>query len=120
MSPDVMLPAVAQGAIGIEIREGDDSTARILAPLNDVPTAVCVAAERAYLARLEGSCRTPIAGFAELSDGRLHLRGEILSTDGARTIGSDRSASARAAVDLGQQIAADVLERAGPDFFATA
>jgi hydroxymethylbilane synthase len=118
MQTDVMLPAVAQGAIGIEINLNDADTARLLAPLNDVPTALCVAAERAYLARLEGSCRTPIAGLAELSDGQLRLRAEILTPDGAHVAVAEGVAEAEDAVRLGEQVAAEVLGRAGPDFFA--
>ncbi|MEI9902400.1 MAG: hydroxymethylbilane synthase [Hyphomicrobium sp.] len=64
MDTAVMLPAVAQGAIGIEIRAIDETIAGLLGPLDDARTALCVAAERAYLSQLEGSCRTPIAGFA--------------------------------------------------------
>jgi hydroxymethylbilane synthase len=118
MQTDVMLPAVAQGAIGIEINLNDADTARLLEPLNDVPTALCVAAERAYLARLEGSCRTPIAGLAELSDGQLRLRAEILTPDGAHVAVAEGVAEAEDAVRLGEQVAAEVLGRAGPDFFA--
>src|SRR5690606_28524224 len=66
MPTEEMLPAVAQGAIGIEIRRDDAKTAALVAALNDQPTSICVEAERAFLARLEGSCRTPIAGLAEL------------------------------------------------------
>ncbi len=120
MQTDVMLPAVAQGAIGIEINLNDADTARLLAPLNDVPTALCVAAERAYLARLEGSCRTPIAGLAELRDGQLRLRAEILTPDGAHVAVAEGVAEAEDAVRLGEQVAAEVLGRAGPDFFAVA
>ncbi len=120
MQTDVMLPAVAQGAIGIEINLNDADTARLLAPLNDVPTALCVAAERAYLARLEGSCRTPIAGLAQLRDGQLRLRAEILTPDGAHVAVAEGVAEAEDAVRLGEQVAAEVLGRAGPDFFAVA
>jgi hydroxymethylbilane synthase len=118
MQTDVMLPAVAQGAIGIEINLNDADTARLLEPLNDVPTALCVAAERAYLARLEGSCRTPIAGLAQLRDGQLRLRAEILTPDGAHVAVAEGVAEAEDAVRLGEQVAAEVLGRAGPDFFA--
>ncbi len=117
MPIDVMLPAVAQGAIGIEIRADDDATARLLAPLNDAATALCVAAERAYLAQLEGSCRTPIAGYAELDDGTLRLRGEILTPDGAHAHSASRSGSAQEAMLLGEATAAALLQAAGPDFF---
>ena len=119
MDIDVMLPAVAQGAIGIEIRSDDLDTTRLVAPLNDAPTAVCVAAERAYLAQLEGSCRTPIAGYARLRDGALVIRGEILSTDGAEAYAADTTGAPEIARRLGEQTAAELLERAGPDFFAT-
>ena len=78
-----MLPAVAQGAIGIEIRADDEATAQLLAPINHQPTALAVAVERAFLAKLDGSCRTPIAGLAELaSPDRLVFRGMILTPDG--------------------------------------
>ena len=120
MGTDVLLPAVAQGAIGIEIRADDQETASLVAPLNHAPTATCIAAERAYLAQLEGSCRTPIAGFAELHAGMLRIRGEILTTDGNRTHTAMSAGAAQNAIDLGEQTAREILERAGPDFFATA
>lgn len=111
-----MLPAVAQGAIGIEIRAGDEATALLVAPLNHEPTAICVAAERAFLARLEGSCRTPIAGLAELADGRLVLRGEILSPDGREHHAAARSGPPAAALRLGEELAEELISRAGPEF----
>jgi hydroxymethylbilane synthase len=120
MPTSVMLPAVAQGAIGIEIRTDDAETAGLLAPLNDANTATCIATERAYLAQLEGSCRTPIAGLAELRDGNVYLRAEILSTNGTHAQALAGTASAADAVQLGERVAAEILERAGPDFFATA
>jgi hydroxymethylbilane synthase len=117
MPTDVMLPAVAQGAIGIEIRADDDATAPLLAPLNDAATALCVAAERAYLAQLEGSCRTPIAGYAELHGGALRLRGEILTPNGAQAFSAERSGTAQEAMLLGEATAAELLQAAGADFF---
>jgi hydroxymethylbilane synthase len=120
MEPGTMLPAVAQGAIGLEIRANDVTTAALLGPLNDAKTAVCVAAERAYLSQLEGSCRTPIAGFAMLDDGRLRMRGEILSTDGREVHVANILGDAVAAADLGEHVARDLLKAAGPSFFATA
>jgi len=120
MNDDVMLPAVAQGAIGIEIRTGDNKIEDLLAPLNDADTALCVAAERAYLAQLEGSCRTPIAGFAQLEGAKLRMRGEILSIDGQRVHTADIAAIAdlEAATSLGEQVARTILDAAGPDFYA--
>jgi hydroxymethylbilane synthase len=116
MSTDIMLPAVAQGAIGIEIRAADAETARLIAPLNDAATALCVAAERAFLAQLGGSCRTPIAGLAELNGGTLTVRGEILTPDGARRFTAQRAGEAQAALRLGEEVAAELLGAAGPDF----
>jgi hydroxymethylbilane synthase len=114
---DVMLPAVAQGAIGVEIRAEDQDTARLVAPLNDAATALCVAAERAFLATLEGSCRTPIAGLAELRGGTLRFRGEILAPDGTQCYATERTGSARSALVLAEEAARELLARAGPGFF---
>lgn len=118
MSPDEILPAVAQGAIGIEIR-GEDEAARALAgSLNDEASALCVAAERAFLARLEGSCRTPIAGLAELGPNGLRMRGMILKPDGSSAFAAERTGSPANALDLGEQVAAELLGRAGPGFLS--
>jgi hydroxymethylbilane synthase len=117
MGLDQMLPAVAQGAIGIEIRADDATAATLVTPLNDTATAVCVSCERAYLACLEGSCRTPIAGHAELRDGELQIRGEILTPDGRKHYTASRSGAAQSATQLGEDTAAELLGRAGPDFF---
>lgn len=117
MDVEIMLPAVAQGAIGIEIRADDADTAALVAPLNDAATALCVAAERAFLSRLEGSCRTPIAGYADLRDGALRIRGEILTPDGRECHVATRAGSPQTALRLGEEAAAELLMRAGPDFF---
>jgi hydroxymethylbilane synthase len=117
IATEVMLPAVAQGAIGIEIRADDTESAHLVAPLNDAATALCVAAERAFLAALEGSCRTPIAALAELGDGILNFRGEILTPDGRQRHATRRSGSAQSALLLGEEAARELLARAGPDFF---
>jgi hydroxymethylbilane synthase len=116
MDTDVMLPAVAQGAIGIEIRCDDTDTARLVEPLNDAATALCVAAERAFLAKLDGSCRTPIAGLAELRGGMLRFRGEILTPDGTQSHATARTGAPQTALRLGEEAAAELLDRAGPDF----
>ena len=81
-----MLPAIAQGAIGIEQRAGDDRVAALLAAIHDAATGHRLAAERAFLAGLDGSCQTPIAGLAELDGDRLRLRGEILRPDGSECL----------------------------------
>jgi hydroxymethylbilane synthase len=113
----VMLPAVAQGAVGIEIRDNDSATRAALAPLDHAPTATCVAAERAFLAKLEGSCRTPIAGLAELNGEALSFRGEILTPDGRSRHYTVRDGAAAGAERIGIDAGAELLERAGPEFF---
>jgi len=113
---DVMLPAVAQGAIGIEVRADDASTRALVAPLDDEGTACAVTAERSFLARLEGSCRTPIAGLAEIHGDRIHLRGEILSPDGRNRFAASRQGAVDHPVDLGVAVGDELLAQAGADF----
>jgi len=117
IDPDDMLPAVAQGAIGIERRDGDTRAADMLAAIHDGVTAQRLAAERAFLARLDGSCETPIAGLAELDGGTLHLRGEILRTDGSEALADRVSGPVEDGAEMGRALASDLLDRAGPGFF---
>jgi hydroxymethylbilane synthase len=114
---DVMLPAVAQGAVGIESRFDDENTAALLEPLNDAATSLCVTAERAFLARLEGSCRTPIAGLGQLEQSVFTFRGEILTPDGSESHAVTRQGQPAAAVQLAVEAAEELLARAGPGFF---
>jgi hydroxymethylbilane synthase len=118
VSVDDMLPAVAQGAIGVEIRADDDRTAHLLAPINDAQTALAVAVERAFLARLDGSCKTPIAGLAQLATpDRLVFRGQILAPDGHRAHATRREGPPETAIAMAEDAAADLIALAGPDFF---
>ena len=118
IAADVMLPAVAQGAIGIEHRAGDDRAAALLAPLNHAESALRLVAERAFLAGLDGSCRTPIGGLAELRpDGGLILRGEILKPDGSVRHATMREGPATDAAAMGADAAAELRARGGPGFF---
>lgn len=117
LSPDEMLPAVAQGAIGVERREADDEAAHLLEKLNHTETALRVAAERAFLAVLDGSCRTPIAALAEMEGGRMRLRTMILTPDGAEVHETDREGLAADAVALGIDAGEELKGRAGPHFF---
>lgn len=82
LDPSEMLPAVAQGIIGLAIRSGDNETRDAVRPLDHGPSALAATAERAFLAALDGSCRTPIAAFAALNGRELTLRGEALTPDG--------------------------------------
>ncbi|MEL6373106.1 MAG: hydroxymethylbilane synthase [Pseudomonadota bacterium] len=115
---ETMLPAVAQGAIGIETQNDNAAIIDLIQPLNDQVTALCVTAERAFLRVLDGSCRTPIAGLATLTDGRLSFRGEILSPDGRHAFADAREGPAAQAVSLAQASAHALLDQAGPDFLA--
>jgi hydroxymethylbilane synthase len=117
VSSEQMLPAVAQAAIGIEIRRNDERVEKLIAPLNHEQTAICVTAERAYLAKLEGSCRTPIAGLAELDGATLKFRGQILTPDGRQSYTTEQSGPARDAAAIGVRAADELLSRAGRDFF---
>ena len=117
LDPADMLPAVAQGAIGIECRANDRRTAAMLDAIHDLRTGEQLAAERAFLAALDGSCETPIAGLAERDGTTLRLRGEILRPDGTESLTDDQSAPVEDGAELGRAMAAALLERAGPGFF---
>jgi hydroxymethylbilane synthase len=118
LEPEEMLPAAAQGAIGAEIRAGDEQTRALLAAIDDAPTARRVTAERAVLAALGGSCRTPIAALAELgADNLLRLRAMIIRPDGSEKVLAERSGDAGAAEALGTDAGAELKRRAGPGFF---
>ena len=114
---DAMLPAVAQGAIGIERRRNDLQTTGLLEAIHDPDTGHRLAAERSFLAVLDGSCETPIAGLAELSGGTLRLRGEVLRPDGSEAISDDQSAPIEDGAALGAEMAAQLLTQSGPGFF---
>ncbi|GBD43196.1 Porphobilinogen deaminase [bacterium HR40] len=113
LSVDEMLPAVGQGAIGVECRADDAETLDMLALLDHVPTRQAVEVERAFLARLEGSCRTPIAALCTIADGEAHLRGLVASPDGRFLLRIDRRVSLREAVGAAEE-AADRLRRSVP------
>lgn len=116
IAPEDMLPAVAQGAIGIERRADDARAAEMLEAIHDVPTGQRLAAERAFLAHLDGSCETPIGGLAELEGGSIRLRGEILRTDGTEVYRDDMGGAIEDGSEMGRAMAAKLLERAGPGF----
>lgn len=116
LSPDVMLPAVGQGALAIECRAGDEMVQRLVEPLHDATSAACVDAERAMLAALDGSCRTPIAGLAEVDGDRLTLEGLLLQPDGSGEIRGRREGRVGDAAALGTELGRELRGRAGPDF----
>lgn len=118
IDPEEMLPAVAQGAIGIERRAADERVAAMLAAIHHGDTGLRLAAERAFLLRLDGSCETPIAGLALLEGDSLWLRGEVLRPDGSKVITGARRGAAGDGAAMGTDLAAELLTRAGPGFFA--
>jgi hydroxymethylbilane synthase len=114
---DEMLPAVAQGAIGVERRVADARVAELLAAVHDHKTGLRLAAERSFLARLDGSCETPIAGLAVIEGDQLWLRGEILRPDGSASVAGERRGPLAEGAELGRALAEELLTRAGPGFF---
>ena len=115
-----MLPAVAQGAVGIEIRSGDEHARSVFAALDDADSARRVAAERACLEVLDGSCRTPIAALAELEEGgeTMHLRALVVMPDGSNPQRAERRGATAEAAALGREAGEELRAAAGPAFFA--
>jgi hydroxymethylbilane synthase len=120
LSLDDFLPAVGQGIIAIETREADTRTREILAAIDHPDTAIALTAERAFLAVLDGSCRTPIAGHAAIAAGRVRFRGLIAKTDGSLTFETTREGSAGDAAALGADAGGELKQRGGANFFAPA
>ncbi len=114
---NAMLPAVAQGAIGIERRTFDTRAAEMLAAIHDTPTGQRLAAERAFLAALDGSCETPIAGLAELDGDTLRLRGEVLRPDGSERLHDAQTCAIMDGAETGRKMAEALLAEAGAGFF---
>jgi hydroxymethylbilane synthase len=117
IDPEEMLPAVAQGAIGIERRVADTRVAGLLDAIHHQETGLRLAAERGFLARLDGSCETPIAGLATISGSELWLRGEILRPDGSASVTGDLRGPVTDGAEIGRALADELLGRAGPGFF---
>ena len=118
ISTEEMLPAVAQGAIGIERRENDIRIATMLEAIHNSKTELLLSAERAFLEALDGSCETPIAGLAELSNGNLRFRGEILKPDGSEVFSDEQVAPKEDSTLMGVEMAQKLLSKAGSDFFS--
>jgi hydroxymethylbilane synthase len=116
LDPERFPPAPAQGAIGLEIRAGDSRTADLIAPLNHIPTATAVHAERALLAALDGSCRTAIGVVSHIAEKTIALRGEILSPDGSIAIGAEHAGPAAAPEAVGHELGQILRDKAGSDF----
>jgi len=113
---DEMLPAVAQGAIGIQCREGDERIMRYLDALNHKETKTAVDCERAFLSALDGNCRTPIAGQAKLVDGKLLFTGLISKPDGSIKFETSRTGDPADAVKIGTEAGEELKAKCGNDF----
>ncbi|CAM9124020.1 unnamed protein product [Chrysoparadoxa australica] len=114
---DEMLPAVAQGAIGIQCREGDEVMLKYLDGLCHKETKVCVDCERAFLAALDGNCKTPIAGQARVENGQLHFRGLIAKPDGSVLLETTRTGPLEDAVAMGTSAGEELKAETGDDFY---
>jgi hydroxymethylbilane synthase len=117
LSVDEFLPAVGQGIIAIEARADDQRTRALLAAIDHAETATALAAERAFLAALDGSCRTPIAGHARIDGGHVHFRGLIARPNGSELLQCERRGAALDAAALGSDAGRELKARAGENFF---
>jgi hydroxymethylbilane synthase len=118
LEADEFLPAVGQGAIGIETRANDDARRALVAAVDDADTATAIAAERAFLRVLDGSCRTPIGGHARLSGDTIRFRGMIIRPDGTEAFVAFREGHRDDAAKLGADAGRELKERGGAGFFA--
>ena len=120
LAPPEFIPAVAQGALGLERREGDSRVRDLTAFLDHPDTRDAVTAERSFLAKLEGGCQVPIAGWGRLSGDRLTLTGLVADPEGAVVIRSEQSAPRAEAESLGRAVAEDVLARGAAEILKRA
>ncbi len=118
IDPEVMLPAVAQGAIGIETASSNERARALLEPLNHRPTAICIAAERGFLTELDGSCRTPLAGHATLNDNKVTFNAMALTLDGQKVFRARRTGTPDQAGRMGLEAAREIRALAGSDLVA--
>lgn len=119
LSDTISLPAIGQGAIGIECCAEDAEINRLLAPLNHTETSVCVAAERAMNQHLQGGCQVPIAGYATLTDDRLFLRGLVGKPDGSMLLRAEKSGPLEHAAALGVDVAEQLLAQGADEILAS-
>ena len=115
LETDVLLPAIGQGALGLETRSDDYSLIEMISVLNDANTHACVAAERSLNLHLEGGCQVPIGGFAELHGKELHLRGMVGEPDGSRLLRAEIRGPSAQAEQLGAQLAQQLLAQGAKD-----
>ena len=114
LDPEIFPPAVAQGALGLQIRTGDDKARTLIAPLDHPPTRHCVTAERAMLKSLDGSCQTPVGVFTQLNGNCLTLKAQMLSPDGRKVFEHREEGDAAAAVQIGQRAGIRLRQKSDP------
>lgn len=114
---DEMLPAVAQGAIGIQCRSDDERSLKLIGALNCMDTHVCVNCERSFLEALDGNCKTPIAGQARIVDGKIVFRGLIAMPDGSLKYETEATGEIADAVEIGRKAGEELKAQAGEKFF---
>lgn len=119
LTPEISLPAVGQGAIGIECRSDDLEVHNLISPLNDTLTYICVTAERAMNLRLQGGCQVPIAGYGQISQAMFRLRGLVGTPDGKRIIRSEINGDPESAPALGVKLANDLLAQGASSILET-
>jgi hydroxymethylbilane synthase len=119
LDPSWMLPAVGQGAIGLECRAGDSETRTILQQVRHLPTQQAVSAERAFLRALQGGCQVPIGAAGRVEDNVLSLHGVVLSPDGIRRVEGTVGGAGEDAEELGRQLALDLLGRGAAELLRT-
>jgi hydroxymethylbilane synthase len=119
LDPASFPPSVGQGAIAVEIRTTDSAVAALVAAIDHAPTSIALAAERAFLAELDGSCRTPIAGHAKLAGGRLHFHGLVISPDGREAVETTRDGLPADAARLGADAGRELKRRAPASVLAS-
>lgn len=108
---EVILPAVGQGALALEIRANDRQMHDLVRPMNHGPSVLTITAERAFLARLEGGCQVPIAAHARLAGDQLHLKGLVATPDGTVMVRGERNGVSALAEEIGTNLAEDLLRR---------
>jgi hydroxymethylbilane synthase len=116
---DEFPPAIAQGAIAIETRANDDAICALVAAIDHAPTTTAITVERAFLAALDGSCKTPIAGHATMNGSTVSFRGVIVAPDGSSLFEAHRQGDIRDATVLGDDAGRELKRAAGPTFFET-
>ena len=117
---EIMLPAVGQGAVAVEVRDGDNEVLELIRPLDHEHTRVCVTAERAFLKTLEGGCQVPIGAHADLADGQVKLDGDVGSLDGRTSFRGELTRDSADAEELGRQLAEDLIAQGAADLLAEA